>query len=255
MSDGADDGAVAVRGGFYVGLAVLMTAFAVAGFWPTYWGPLFSGTLDLHWLLHVHGVVFTSWLVLLIVQTILVYRGRRDLHQTVGKVVGVGLGVLVITVGLSAIFGSISPAVGQEFEDLQGFVSGVLAINLPGIFAFAVLFGAGVAYRKRPLIHKRLMIVATLALLSAATVRLAINGFGLSYGPSTVIGRGLPVLLAGLAMGYDRWTRDRVHPAYWIAVGVLLLDDGFALVTLTDTWTEVTSQIAAALESVLMPLM
>lgn len=74
------------------------------------------------------------------------YRGRIDLHQTRGTWVGVGLGVLVITVGLSAIFGSISPAVGPEFEDLQGVLTAVLAINLPGFLAFAALFGAAVAF-------------------------------------------------------------------------------------------------------------
>lgn len=255
MTDRADGAVIAVGRGFYVGLAVLITALAVAGFWPTYWGPLFSGTLDLHWLLHLHGVVFTGWLILLITQTALVYRGRTDLHQTTGKVVGVGLGILVITVGLAAIFGSVSPAIGHEYESLQGFVSSVLAINLPGIFAFTVLFGAGLAYRDRPAIHKRLMIVATLALLSAGTARLGINVVGLPSFVGTAVGRSLPVLLAGLAVGYDWWSRRSVHPVYWIAASILLLDDGMALVTPTDTWRDFTEQVAAALQSVLLPLM
>lgn len=76
MSSGPDPGIeVVVQRGFYVGLAVLMAAFAVAGFWSTYWGPLISGTLDLHWLLHLHGVVQTTWLLLLITQAGLVLRG------------------------------------------------------------------------------------------------------------------------------------------------------------------------------------
>lgn len=255
MSDGAEGVAGLLRRGFYVGLALLIAAFAVTGFWPTYWGPLFSGSLDLHWLLHLHGVVFTAWLVLLITQTVLVYRGRTDLHRSMGKVVGIGLGVLVITVGLSAILGSISPEVGHEYQDLQAFVSSVLAINLPGIFAFTGLFAAGLAYRNRPAIHKRLMVVATLALLSAATVRLGSNLFGLSFWTGTIIGRGLPLGIAGLALGYDWWTRGRVHPAYWIAIAVLLVDDGFAFVQATEAWTNFTSQIALALESVLLPLL
>lgn len=242
------------RRGFYVGLAVLITALAVAGFWPTYWGPLFSGTLDLHWLLHLHGIVFTSWLALLIVQTVLVYRERTGLHQRMGKVIGVGLGVLVITVGLAVAFSTISPVVGREFEDLQGFIASFV-ITLPSIFAFALLFGAALVYRKRPAIHKRLMIVATLALLSAATARLGRNLLGLSEGMSTVVGRGLPIGLAALAIGYDRWTRGRVHPAYWMATGVLILDDGLAFLRPTDAWTDFTGQIAAALESMLVSLM
>lgn len=242
-----------VRRGFYVGLAVLITAVAVAGFWPTYWGPLFSGTLDLHWLLHLHGIVFTAWVLLLIVQTVLVYRGRTNLHQTVGKVIGVGWGVLVITIGLSAALGTISPAVGREFEDLQGFIASFV-ITLPSIIAFALLFAAALLYRKRPAIHKRLMIVATLALLSAATARLGENVFGLPPVASTVVGRGLPISLAGLAIGYDWWSRNRVHPSYWIAVVILIFDDGVAFVRPTDAWTDFSGQVAEALESVLLPL-
>lgn len=254
MSQEGDGIGITVRRGFYVGLAALITVVAVAGFWPTYWGPLFSGTLDLHWLLHVHGIVFTSWLVLLIVQTVLVYRGRTDLHQRMGKYVGVGWGVLVITIGLAVALGTISPAVGREFENLQGFLASFV-ITLPSIFAFGVLFGAALLYRKRPAIHKRLMIVATLALLSAATARLGRNLLGLSEGMSTVVGRGLPIGLAALAIGYDRWTQGRVHPAYWMAVGVLILDDGLAFLRPTDAWTDFTGQIATALRSVLLPLM
>lgn len=212
MSDGPKGFTLVIRRGFYVGLAVLIAAVAVAGFWPTYWGPLFSGTLDLHWLLHLHGIVFTSWLVLLVVQTVLVYRRRTELHQRMGKFVGFGWGVLVITIGLAVAFGTISPAVGREFDDLRDFLASFV-ITLPSIFAFGVLFGAALLYRKRPAIHKRLMIVATLALLSAATARLGRNLLGLSEGTSTVVGRGLPIGLAALAIGYDRWARGRVHPA------------------------------------------
>lgn len=254
MSDRSDGVSVLVRRGFYVGLAALIAAVAVAGFWPTYWGPLFSGTLDLHWLLHLHGVVFTGWVVLLVVQTVLVYRGRTDLHQTVGKVVGVGWGGLVITVGLSVAFGIISPAVGREFEDLQGFIASFV-ITLPSILAFALLFGAALLYRERPAIHKRLMIVATLALLSAATARLGRNVFELPPTASMVVERGLPIGLAGLAIGYDWWTRNRVHPVYWVAVAVLVLDDAVAFVRPTDAWTDVSGQVAEALRSVLLPLM
>lgn len=37
MSDGAAGVGAMIRQGFYVGMAVLITAFAVADFWPTYW--------------------------------------------------------------------------------------------------------------------------------------------------------------------------------------------------------------------------
>lgn len=46
----------------------------------------------------------------------------------------------------------------------------------------------------------------------------------------------LPLAIAGVAIGYDRWTRGRVHPSYWVALCLPVLDDSFALVQATDAW-------------------
>lgn len=235
---------------FWVGMAVLILAVAIAGFWPTYWGPLLEGTLDLHWLVHLHGIVLSSWLVLLIVQTVLVRRGRTDLHQSVGKIVGVGWGLLVIASGLSVTF----KTWGRGFDDLQDFIAS-LVTTFPAIVAFALLFGAALLYRKRPAIHKRLMIVATLSVLHAATARLSHNIFGLPAFPSMLAGRGVPICLAGVAIGYDWWTRRRVHPVYWVGVGVLVLSAALGLIRPTGAWADLSGQIAQWLESVLGPLM
>lgn len=239
-----------LRRGFYLGLALLMTVFAVGGFWRTYWGPLFGGTLELHWLLHLHGVVFTLWLILLITQTGLVFRGRTHMHQTLGKYVGVFWGLAVITVGLSALFGHISPAIGQEFESLQGFIA-----NLPAgggdIFGFVVLFGAGIAYRKRPAVHKRLMVMATAVLLPAAAGRIAREVP--SLGVFLVF--AAPLVFVALAMCHDWWVERRVHPTYLIGGAFVLLLEARFFFLGSETWQNISGQIAQWLESVLEPLM
>lgn len=239
-----------VRRGFYLGLALLMTAFAVGGFWRTYWGPLLSGTLDLHWLLHLHGIVFTLWLALLITQTRLVFRGRTQMHQKLGKYVGVFWGFAVITVGLSAVFGHISPAIGQEFESLQGFVAR-LPVGGGDIFGFIVLFGAGIAYRKRPAVHKRLMVMATAVLLPAAAGRIA----GVVPIPGVFLIFAAPLVFVALAMGYDLWAERRVHPTYLIGGAFVLLLEARFFFLGSDTWRRLSGQIAQSLESVLKPLM
>lgn len=126
-----------------------MTVFALGGFWPTYWGPLFSGTLDLHWWLHLHGIVLTTWLAILIAQASLVLRGRTDLHMAMGKSVGVGGATLVVLTAVSAAFGVLSPEVGHEVKSLQSYLQITPAI-LGDVATFVVLFGAGLVYRARP---------------------------------------------------------------------------------------------------------
>lgn len=238
--------------GIYLALALLMTAFAVGGFWGSYWGPLFAGNLDIHWLLHVHGVVFTAWLALLVFQVVLVYRGRSDLHEMMGKYVGITWGLLVLTIGLAAAFGRISPEMGNEFESLAAFVR-TLPVPLGDLAAFGVLFGVAIAYRSRPATHKRLMILATAALLPAAGGRLS------RLVDSTMLSRmlvaGSPLLFAGLAIGHEWWRQKRVHRAYLLGTGFLVAMESRFFFIDSDTWTSVSSDMAEGLRAVLQPLM
>ena len=238
------------RRGSFLGIALLMAIFAVAGFWPTYWGPLVDGALDLHWLLHLHGVVFTLWLVLLIAQTALVSRGRTLVHQKLGTYVGVFWGLLVIAVGLAAVFGRISPAIGSEFESLQGFVQ-LLPVGGGDIIGFAVLFGAGIAYRKRPAVHKRLMILSTAVLLPAAAARIA----GMVPIPGVIVVFAAPLLFVALAMGYDWWGERRVHPTYLLGGAFVLLLEARFFFIFSESWQNLSGRISESLETVLKPLM
>lgn len=246
---------ITVQRVFYVGAAVVIAGIAVAGFWPTYWSPLFSGKLEKHWLLHLHAGVFTGWLLLLITQTSLVRRGRTDLHQKVGAALGGWWGALLFVFGVSTAFGVISPGIGEDFGSLQAFIES-LGTTIPSISAFGVLFAAGIAYRKRPAVHKRLMVFATLVLLDAATARLGPNLLGVSSpGLIALIGLGLPAGLGLSVLGHDWWTRRRVHPASLLGGGILLLSESRLFLIRSDAWTEFSGEAAATLRSVLLPLM
>lgn len=148
------------RPAVWLGLAAAMAAIAVTGFWPSYWGPLFSGTLDMHWLLHLHGIVLTSWVILLVIQAGLVRHGRLARHRQLGTRVGIVWGLLVFTIGLAAVFGTISPEAGVEYEKLEDFIRAMM-FSIPNIMGFGLLFGAALYLRNRPAAHKRLMVFAT----------------------------------------------------------------------------------------------
>ncbi len=238
----------------YLGLTLLMTAIAVAGFWSSYWGPLLAGSLDLHWVLHVHGLVFTGWMAVLVTQVVLIYRGRTDLHMTLGKTVGATWGLVVITIGLMAAFGSAAPSIGTEFESLEQFISRLRA-PLGDIVAFVLLFGAGLVLTDRPQAHKRLMILATVALLAAPVSRL-ISPFISPPSPAFYVSLFvLPLVPAVLAMGYDWWDRERVHPAYWAGMVVLLVNASKYLWGRTDIWRTLTADMAEAVRAALLPLL
>src|SRR4029077_3329174 len=83
---------------FYAGMAIVIAAAVFLGFARTFYLrgylPLPLGAGPLSPLLVVHGVLNTSWFALFTVQTLLVARGRTDIHRRLG-VLGA---VLAITV-------------------------------------------------------------------------------------------------------------------------------------------------------------
>ena len=201
----------------YVGLAVLAALIAIVGFWPTYFGPLVAGTVDKTAIIHVHAAVYVGWLAIFVTQAALAATGRVALHIKLGRF-AIGYGVLVIAVGLITAFARFALRVrAGEATAAQAQLLGPLLDML----VFAPLFAAAIYYRRVPEVHKRLMIVATTALLIAAATRMPIVG-----GPS---GRVLllhliwtaPILLA---MAHDFWRQRKVHPVYVLGLVILVLE-------------------------------
>jgi hypothetical protein len=198
---------------FQVALALLMTATVVVGFWPTFFGPLLRGTASRHWILNFHGAVFAGWMVLLLVQVSLAARGRVAAHRRVGTA-GIAYGGLVLATGVLISFAA--PLLRVETGDWNlDRAGGFLIIPLGDMVLFGGFFGAAVAYRRRPEIHKRLILLATVALLFAAVGRME----GFLPVPAMLAVWLAPVLAA---IGYDLAAFRRVHPVNTIGLAMLL---------------------------------
>ncbi len=127
---------------FYVAMAVAIAATGFAGFAKTY-----------YFLLDLHGLVFTSWILLLLVQTVLVAAHRTPVHRRLG-IAGAAIAVLVIIVGTAtAIVRAKQGAAAPGGPPPLVF----LVIPLGDMVVFTVLAGAGLYFRRRADVHKRLM--------------------------------------------------------------------------------------------------
>src|SRR2546421_975138 len=85
----------------YLWFAALMPLIILAGFARTYYLKGFFGNPPLpERLVHLHGIVMTSWVVLFITQVSLVSRGRTRTHQRLG-VLGAFLAALIVVVGVA----------------------------------------------------------------------------------------------------------------------------------------------------------
>ncbi|HEX5475859.1 MAG TPA: hypothetical protein VFX12_14460 [Vicinamibacterales bacterium] len=73
---------------FYRGIAIAAILTVFAGFARTYFLKAWTGAPALPLLIHVHGLVFSLWLLLFLGQTILVARRRMGWHRRLGVVGG-----------------------------------------------------------------------------------------------------------------------------------------------------------------------
>src|SRR6266481_4123742 len=71
---------------FFSGMALLLAATVFVGFAPSYYlAGIFRAPLP-SMIVHVHGAVFTGWILLFITQTSLVSSRRVDIHRRLGVV-------------------------------------------------------------------------------------------------------------------------------------------------------------------------
>lgn len=214
---------------FYIGMAVTILITVFAGFSRSYFLKAQFGTPPLSLLLHVHGLVFTSWVLLFLVQTTLVAARRTDIHRRLGVLGGV-LAALVVILGTTTAIIRVKAGSAP--------VPGVpplafLAIPLFDMLLFAILVGAGLSYRHRADVHKRLMTLGTIALLSAPIARLPFEF--MKAGPPAFF--GLTDLFIVALLVYDLATRRRVHPAtIWGGLLILASQPVRLMIAGTPAW-------------------
>ncbi len=200
---------------FYIGMSIALVITVFAGFAPTYYLRPYFTAAPLIPLLHLHGLIFTSWLVLFVTQTTLVAAHRIDFHRRLGILGGV-IAVLMVVVGtttavIRAKLG-VSPVPGVP-------ILSSLVIPLGDMFVFSILVGAGFYFRRRPDVHKRLMLLATISILAAAIARLPF-AFIQAYGPLAFF--GLTDALVVFVVLYDLVTLRRIHRVSALA-GLLII--------------------------------
>jgi prepilin signal peptidase PulO-like enzyme (type II secretory pathway) len=157
-------------------------------------------------------------------------RGNTRLHRRVGAF-GIWYGFLVLAMGLVVSFAAplIHLAAGEwDMERAAGF----LLIPLGDMALFGGFFIAAVVYRRTPEIHKRLIVLATVALLFAAVGRMHF-----------IQSRSLLVLIwlspVLVAMAYEAIRRRRLDRVYGRGLVILLVGLSRVAVAQWEPWLRV----------------
>ncbi|WP_157082176.1 hypothetical protein [Sphingomonas pruni] len=208
---------------FFAGMAVAMIVATFVGFAPSYYlSSVFAGP-RLSMLVHVHGAVFTLWMLLYALQTGLVSAGRTDVHRVIGPV-AVAVAVAMVPLGIATAIITKQVTAAAHLPP-QG---PPLIFPLGAILTFAILTAWAVAMRKRAAWHKRLMLLGTLALLTTPLARVT----RMTHLPLTPALGGIILtdLILLVLVAYDLRTTGRLHAATKWGGAVFLLTQAIRIV-------------------------
>jgi len=156
----------------------------------------------------VHSSAIFAWFVLFFVQALLIASQNRRVHMKLGWV-GVAIACLIALTGPLVALRSLRVDPSQVIFDWPA--RQFLLIMYTEIALYVVFVTIGVLNRKRPRIHRPMMLMACLSIVSGATARTAmVNSiFGFHhwmalFGPVAALGALLLLLRWALTRSFER---------------------------------------------------
>jgi hypothetical protein len=200
---------------FYFVLSLIIAGVIVVGFSHTVSTRLIHPPSPRPVILYVHAALSVGWIVLFITQTALICTRNVKYHRKLG-LCAISLGVAIPIVGVSTAL-----AMGrlhvQRGDTGDTDAAEALILSLYDMVAFTVAFLGAIYWRTKPQFHRRLMLIATCALTSAAIGRLIPAAASDEW-----IYVGVDSLIL-LAVARDLITTKRIHPVYLYGLPVLFL--------------------------------
>lgn len=219
----------APRPWFYVAMAGLCLMVAWAGFAGTFFAPVVHGRFRAPPVIFVHGGLFFAWLILFVVQPSLIRMQAWWAHKMLGAMgVVMALAMAASGVGVGVYAAERDFAAGGGATAISSLLGVCSAMAM-----FVLLVGAGVAFRGRPEAHKRLMTLATLAVLWPAWFRFR------HYFPTVPHPEFWFAVLAADSLIVaciirDRLVTGRVHPVF-LWVGPVIIAEHLVELLLFDS--------------------
>jgi hypothetical protein len=143
----------------YLFVTILFVAFI--GFFQTYFiqFPTFSGSNNIQ---HFHAIMMLCWMAMLIIQPLLIKYKKIDWHRQLGKVSYFQVTLILASFFLIGRTGYLRDAVNlPQAENI-----GLLALTIPDMFGFSILYILAMVNKNRAAIHMRYIIGASLLMIS-----------------------------------------------------------------------------------------
>lgn len=152
---------------FYPGMASLCLTIAFVGFLPTFFVPVAQGAFERPPIFYVHGMLYFAWTLYFCAQSWLAASGRLVAHREWGV-----LGAALATAMSFSVMGVVVTRLNWSPPIPVGVGSPSFAwLDVAELGFFGTCIALGFANTRRPEVHKRLMLLATLSLLNAPIAR------------------------------------------------------------------------------------
>jgi len=218
--------------------AIGFPLLVLIGYFKTYYFREFFDVKPLAtWLVHVHALVMTTWVLYFTTQTILIRTKNVKLHMTMG-LAGIVLAAIVVVVGMATAYDAhlVRKTAPPGMNPLEFFL--VPTLDMAN---FVILFAGAIYYRKRPGEHKGLMLMTVLNFLPAALFRVPFIPPQLAL----LWGFGVPDVLALASFGWYSWKHRTFNVPF--ALGVLLVITSLPIRMAfagTQTWHAIATWLA-----------
>ena len=200
---------------FYFAMSLLIAVITVYGFSFTINANLLHPAKPRPVLLWFHAAAFSAWVVLFIVQSALIRTRNLRLHRYLGWF-GAALGAVMVPLGfaVAVIMGRFHI---HQLHQAASLYEAPLISPFYDMTAFGILLALAVYWRRRPDWHRRLMLIATCGLTTAAIARFPIVAIQNNYNYVCVDS----LILLGVFR--DLIVDRRVHKVYLYAVPILAM--------------------------------
>jgi hypothetical protein len=204
---------------FYFFMSLLVAATVVYGFSHTIDHNLIHASPLPPFVLYIHAIVFPAWVVFFIVQSALIRSHNVRVHRRLGWF-GVALAVAILVVGAWTAISIVRFSIEQKdpFDSVAFTI-----VQVMDLACFAVPFALAIYWRKKPQFHRRLMLIASCALVDAAFGRFP--ALPLVFAPA-----GVDALIC-LGVIRDLIVERRVHKVYLYALPILVVCQVVAMET------------------------
>ncbi len=178
------------------------------GFYQTYTSQ-FPTFKDATPIIHIHGALLMTWMLLLIVQPLLIQYGKAQLHRTIGNVSWV-LGPLVIIFLFLIGKGGYNRGIEANFPEIE--MRKFIVLDMRGFISFAIFWSLAMMHRKVSPTHMRYMIATGILGLGPGVGRGLMHSFGMSVWDALTITDVLDLVIVGVLLAVDIHRKKNYKP-------------------------------------------